>query len=348
MVSMSLKLVIWSVFLLILCSVVLAQPLEIVVFDPLNGTSFADDIVTYDIYSLNNTILLGGSLVLSENSSFTLDLPEEYLQIEIHHLDSDSRWDYFGKASFTFMKSLTSLKIPFHPNGGIQVIVQSKDKRPLVDAIVRLDCPANSSRQDSHFTDELGEVIITSLPVETCFLRVAYDNYIIRNYVNISQADTLMHLVTFDEIKIKKFNWTYYIILVLFLILALSIIYKSDLMRLFSSQKGKVSVVEPLEKESVSSDVFLSDTSLFHEELISVLNTKEQAVITFMLGKFQSSGQKALPQDFFLSQANIIFGADIPKTSLIRVFTSLETKGLLQIEKRGKSKRVYFGSKFIK
>ena len=64
-----------------------------------------------------------------------------------------------------------------------------------------------------------------------------------------------------------------------------------------------------------------------------------------MLHEKESSSNK---NNFFVNQANIIHGAGIPKTTLVRLLSSLEKKKILEVEKFGKSKRVRFTAWFDK
>lgn len=105
---------------------------------------------------------------------------------------------------FIFLFSFSLVLSQNIETGNLQIIVQSEDKAPLYDAIVRIDCPSDLIQKDSYFTDKMGEVNINSISAEKCFLRVGYDKYIHREYVNITQGETSIKIITFEDIKLKK------------------------------------------------------------------------------------------------------------------------------------------------
>jgi uncharacterized membrane protein len=80
------------------------------------------------------------------------------------------------------------------------------------------------------------------------------------------------------------------------------------------------------------------ELSSVKEDILTALGKKEQQVVRFMLKEQDISDKKR----FYLSQASIVRGADIPKTSLVRIFDSLEQKNILKIEKFGKMKKISF------
>lgn len=342
---MSFKLLGWLLVFMLLLSIALAHPIKIIVSDSTFNNSFADDLISYIIYDANGTVLTHETTDLSGESDFSLDLPNQYLTLELFHLSNNMQPDYFGQTSLLIVDSTSQLKIPLRSSGRLLIIAQSKDDVPLPDVIVRVDCPSHVFKEDSYFTDALGEVTIDFVPAETCFLRVAYDDYIFRENIDIIQGQKTIKIITFDEIKLRKTNQIYYVIFFLIIIFTLFLIFRTNIRKLLALNK--------IESESSSNSEVISSSKandgLFNEELIAVLNTKEEEVVRFLLTEYRKSNNNALsPEQFFLNQATISFGTNIPKTSLVRVFNSLSQKGLLRVEKFGKSKRVYFGSKLLK
>ncbi|MCH8818859.1 MAG: Lrp/AsnC family transcriptional regulator, partial [Acidobacteria bacterium] len=79
------------------------------------------------------------------------------------------------------------------------------------------------------------------------------------------------------------------------------------------------------------------------EDIITTLGTKEGQVINFLLEeqkKYVDEGKNA--KNFYVSQATIIRGLQMPKTSMTRVLESLKNKNIINIEKIGKLKKISF------
>ena len=91
---------------------------------------------------------------------------------------------------------------------------------------------------------------------------------------------------------------------------------------------------EPKEPKPESSDK--GKLSSRTEDVLKTLKAKEKEVVTFLIDNNHKS-----------TQAKIRYSTGIPKTTLARIFISLELKNIVKIEKVGKLKNVSLTEWFI-
>ena len=76
--------------------------------------------------------------------------------------------------------------------------------------------------------------------------------------------------------------------------------------------------------------------ALVKDAVMKALDETESKVLQFIMDEKEKSGK----EDFYLNQARIVYGAGIPKTTVIRNLRSLESKGFVRVERQGKMKKI--------
>jgi len=270
---------------------------------------------------LNGSSIVEDSSILIENVvegnySFSVDLDD--LQTE--------SYDYFGNFN-GFVGENKIINLVVLSVGSISVSVVDASDKPIKRALLRIDCSKNFGVGNYFRTDDFGVVNVPRLPEASCLIRCAVDDYVKNKEINITRGLYQKVEFEFDEIK-SNFN---YFLLIIIVVLVVGIF----VFLIFSKRS--------LEKKTKQDIVKFNSAS--KEDILVALDESERKVIEFLLNEKESSSNK---NNFFVNQANIIHGAGIPKTTLVRLLSSLEKKKILVIEKLGKSKRVKFTDWFDK
>ncbi len=233
---------------------------------------------------------------------------------------------------FLFSFSFTSLVLAQENEFDFRLNVVDARDYPVEGAIVKIDCSNGFRPNELFYTDAMGDLYLLNVSEGDCLLRVAYDDYFYKTNINLSDS-TSVYTVKFNNLNKSSLWWLWIIVLILFgLFLVLFYSKINFLARKIFSKLFKKKNVSP--------------TNLINDSLLLVLNEKERNVIHCLISNFQKKSLSI--QDFYLSQSTIVYELSIPKTSLSRIFISLESKGLIRIKKFGKSKRIYLTDKIFR
>ena len=238
-----------------------------------------------------------------------------------------------------------------HTNVYISVI-DARDK-PVPDAIVKLDCPSQITNQ-LYYTDRMGDVYIKNKLSEECLLRVAFENYFYKEIISLKGPE-IHQEIKFDKLNKKNYTLTIILILILLIMLVIIITFKKKIKEQIQKvgrvkelgrlkDAGGVNEISDVKEEKQTNEINTKKYSV-DETIMSVLNDKEKKVINFL--KEGLEVKKEQINKFYVSQANISFHTQIPKTSLIRVLNNLKNKGLIEIKRFGKAKRIFLSEKII-
>ncbi|PIN80338.1 hypothetical protein COV13_03720 [Candidatus Woesearchaeota archaeon CG10_big_fil_rev_8_21_14_0_10_32_9] len=270
---------------------------------------------------INGSSIVEGSSMLIENvveGNYSLSVDLDDLQTE--------SYDYFGTFN-GFVEENKIINLFVLPIGSISVSVVDANNKPIKRALLRIDCSKSYGSNGYFRTDEFGVVNVPRLPEASCLIRCAVDDYVKNRDINVTKGLHQKVDFEFDEIK-SDFNYLFSVIVVVLVVGFFGFIF-------FSKRSYR---------KNIKKDV-VKNNSASKEDLLITLNESERKVVEFLLHEKESSSNK---NNFFVNQANIIHGAGIPKTTLVRLLSSLEKKKILEVEKFGKSKRVRFTAWFDK
>ncbi|MBC8500409.1 MAG: hypothetical protein ISS25_03700 [Nanoarchaeota archaeon] len=280
--------------------------------------------VFYSIHSSFNDETVEGRTMSDSEGFFTLDVFPGFHELIVSIDESNTEgYDFFGKISF-FANDSTDVSVALFPVGSAKVIVVDDSNRPVPAAPVRIDCSRSYGVQGYFRTDEFGIVSADYLPIGECIFRSAIEDIVVSLGDNITIGSHQEITLRMNGYQLKKNNFIEWILAIIIIITILFMLYRA-----VKVNKKIVMKEEKEEKKEVSSG---------KEDILTALGKKEQEVVKYLLEQKEKSDKK----DFYVSQANIVHGAGMPKTSLVRVLNSLEQKNILKIEKIGKLKKISF------
>lgn len=293
--------------------------------------------VSYSVFSSSDEKTIAGRVLSDENGYITLNLLSGFndLKISVDLVETEG-FDFYGEKLLSVDESTGDDSIDLFPVGSATLSVVDKRDFLITEAAVRIDCTKSYGVQGYFRTDKFGIVSADYLPTGNCVFRSAVDEHVVSSNLEITQGSKQEITLKFENYSQKDNGWLF--ILILFIIFILIVGY-------FVFFKKKSAVGKEVVKEI--SETIVSDTTEVKDDIITTLGNKEGQVAKFLLEereKYVDEGKPA--KNFYVSQATIVRGLQMPKTSLTRVLESLKNKKIVNIEKIGKLKKISFSEWF--
>ncbi len=310
--------------------------------------------VTYTIDGISSTIYV------DTTSTIPLILKQGTHTFKIEADDKNTTVpDYYGTQKFDVESNSTQF-INLYPVGLLRGFVKDKLDNIIPYADLKFECITSVIIEVPAHTDKFGFFKVENSPIGTCKILANYEDGIGITEVEVKQGELSDITINIDKTLVKKGTNPWRIVSIILVVLLVvgyggyilyNIVYKKYQSKLKSNSskqtsKLKASVsAKKLKESSKSSNVFVeplnhkteaSSDSKVSEAILKTLNSKEKAIVEFLL----SNSNKA-------SQAQIRHNTSIPRTSLTRVLQSLEAKKIINIERQGKMVKVELTDFFL-
>ncbi|MBD3313312.1 hypothetical protein GF345_02630 [Candidatus Woesearchaeota archaeon] len=258
--------------------------------------------------------------------------------------------DYSAERTFLVEENNPTMfdTIYVHPAGSIEGSVVSPAGKLISDADVTIKCKSYSQSLN---TDQFGSFKQELVPVGQCKVHAAFDDFVGSTDVNVTKG-----LQTSITVHLNKnlFSSTrrYIYVLIGVAVLAAIVFFLFRLTKRNMSikkvpekkkNKKKKSAAKRLTKndqEPVKSEDAKEEKEELNpraRDIIKTLNEREKKVVDYLISQ----------KDHKSTQATIRNNTGIPKTSLARIFQSLENKKVIEIESIGRLKRIILTDWFL-
>lgn len=209
------------------------------------------------------------------------------------------------------------------PVGSVRGTIYDSKNNLIRNAEVKAICSSNYDVDYQVSSDEFGSYTFEYLPIGQCKILAKFNSNIGSKNVEILQGNLQELDIKFTNRLSQSFS-SIFILLILFLILS-AIFFAYSIKNKKGKSKKNDGVIKPeIIKNNRTNDI------------LKTLNEKERKVVELLLQNNNSS-----------TQAKIRYGTLIPKTSLIRVFHSLESKKIIIVESVGKLKKIKLTEWFL-
>lgn len=298
-----------------------------------DDASFTSNLVySYSVFK-GETVVVSGRASMSDGK-LNMNVPDGYYDLVILIDDvSTNGYDFVGKKSSLFpLTDEDAITLVALPVGSLSISIEDLDGKFVENALIRVDCERNYGAQGYYKTDEFGAVNIDYLPIGKCMIRGAYEEFTTKKIITIQAGHKEdVQFVYSGRINETKIDWfTIILIILVACLITLGIVFAK------SKKSNKEIIKDDSDNKPGAAKV----------DIISALNRKEKLVVEYLLEENLKHVQSGNVGGFHVSQANIIYGAGLPKTSLVRVLNSLEQKNIIIIEKFGKMKKISFSEWF--
>ncbi|MCF7871932.1 hypothetical protein K9L97_02755 [Candidatus Woesearchaeota archaeon] len=311
------------VFLFVFCSfLVSAENVDVrFYFDVFEGSVDFSNGSLYYLVDVDNGSL-EGFVSLDSEGSVLLSVPVGVHSVLFAFDDfSSDGFDFFAESQFVFDGSDSEFLLYFLPVGSLELEFVDLSGRQVSDVLVKVDCRRPYGLQGYFSSDDFGLVSVDFLPLGRCVARFAFEDFVDSSEFSVVEGD-LLSLVVEVPVDRGGFSFIYFVFvgIVVFAVLVFLVVRYGT-------------------KRDLSESVVVSGNSS-REDILKVLSVKERLVVNFLVDSIGSEAG-------FVSQADIVHGAGIAKTSLMRVLDGLESKKIVLVEKFGKSKRIYLTKWFL-
>lgn len=246
--------------------------------------------------------------------------------------------DYFANIYFDTNEKVVYTPYLIHV-GNILGEVYDGNNRLVKGAKVSSQC-TQYLVEDSE-TDEFGTFLLEYLAPGECRIAALYDDRIGFGTVMITPG-TLAHAKVILDQRTAQDNTNIWIVLIVVILFALFLFYRSRKNKIkdsSSSKKEKNSVQQKryltTKKEDGPEEKREIDQKRVNDILKS-LKSREKQIVEFLL-----------ENNYQTTQAKIIYGTGIPKTSLMRTLDSLVVRNIVQVQKIQKAKKITLTNWFL-
>ncbi|MBI1972909.1 hypothetical protein HYS50_02805 [Candidatus Woesearchaeota archaeon] len=244
--------------------------------------------------------------------------------------------DYYGEIEIDLERD-TAREVIVFPVGSFDGVVYDTLDNLVSRAALKIECNKEYGEKPPGTTDKVGSFAMAYAPIGECLITATSHNAVGSQRMKVEKGMS-QHI----ELKLNKpviapaFPYTTTILI--FIILGGA----GTLIILFLRRQKKTLHHTPQEvvpKQETQEKVQKQPTSHLGkrtQDIINTLNEREKKVVTLLLEQHHQS-----------TQAKVRYGTGIPKTSLVRIFTSLQNKKIISVETIGKLKKIKLTDWFL-
>lgn len=269
---------------------------------------------------------------------------------------STPQFDYFGESEYTITDDIVTRAETLYvvPIGSLEVVVSDSSDNLVVGADVDFKC---RSHRKSAKTDRFGSYKADNLPAGECKISAASGNLVGSAMATVEMGRTKSaEVVLSEEVKVASLYYAYYILGAAILAAIFFLLYKVVKKRIRKEvkeeivKKVKIATKARADKKHAEKEKAAKEHKAEAKQekedkgelnprardIMKTLNDKEQTVVNLLVKSENKS-----------TQATIRNETGIPKTTLARIFQSLESKKVLKVETIGKLKKVELTGWFL-
>lgn len=270
------------------------------------------------------------------SNPITLRLPQgDYvLSFKIDNLQTAGK-DFYGKQEINLENS-TDQEITVFPVGSLKGVVYDTLNNLVSKATLKVECSKEYGEKPPEFTDKVGSFSIDYAPIGECTITATSHDAVGRGKITIDKGASQNIEIRLDRAVISEGGNGWIIFFGVIIMLALGGAgwygwrYWKKTRHLIAQQHTQK---KPEEHKEKAPEEKLSKRT---QDILNTLNDKETKIVTFLLNSNHHS-----------TQAKIRYETGIPKTTLVRVFMSLQNKKVVSIETMGKLKKIKLTQWFL-
>ena len=275
------------------------------------------------------------SFIRSNPIKLALPKGEYLLTFKIDNLKTPGK-DFYAEQEITLEKPFEQEVVVF-PVGSLKGVVLDKLNNLVSKAALKIECSKDYGGQLPETTDLVGVFSMDYAPIGECTITATSRNAAGRGKATIVFGATSNIEVRLDRAVVSEESNGWIIAIALILVLAVLGGGGWYGLKLWKKQYLGKAVSKMLPEKHVEHTAHAYEkVSKRIQDVTNTLNEKEKRIVTFLLSNNHQS-----------TQAKIRYETGIPKTTLVRVFTSLQNKKVISIETIGKLKKIKLTNWFL-
>jgi uncharacterized membrane protein len=257
--------------------------------------------------SIKNAVYEKKTLEYTESGNITLYLPKGIYSIEMRGdaLETPGG-DYYYEGTLN-VDNDAQISIHFFPVGSLRGTVINGNTI-IPNALVKFVCSKSYGSLEETQTDTYGSFSNDYLPIGECRVHARLNDRIGYADVTIKPGTVTTLELNLSKQTAKDSNYLIFAGIGMFLLIIIVVFFK------LKPQQLTQELPKPMESSR-------------SKDLMSTLNEKEKQVVSLLVEKGE------------LYQNKIVYETNIPKTSLVRILTSLEQKHIIESKQIGKTKK---------
>jgi len=256
------------------------------------------------------------------NISLDIEPGRWLLVLKADNLSTEGK-DFYDMRSFTYLNSSAPLLVSAYmkPVGSVVGEVVDGDGRVVVDARVRFDCSSDYGVRGDVETDSYGLFRGEWLPAGLCKISALYNNQV--GSVDTTVAGGELREVSIVLVKTTTSSFTDYSLYLLLIVLGVALVYLFH-RRMGGSPQKTIKETGPIEP----SDGMLS--------VMETLKEEQKRIIDVLL---EAGGE--------MTQVDVCYNTSIPKASVSRYISYLESRKILETTRIGRLKEIRLSKWFL-
>ena len=308
--------------------------------------SFVDTLTGEIVDDFYLRVLIDGvekNYYLGTGETLRLELSEKNYLFEVYADDPESPGvDYYDSFVLEVSGSTVNEVVYLYPGASLRGFVKDELDFTIADAELNVECTGPTPLDYPSKTDNFGSFHLSFIPQGNCFIYGSHNGALAVGELAVSQGEDVYLELSLDDAQIAAQNsfgvWILFVVVALlaFAFVLLFLFYNSKTKggkREKSSlkEKGVVGQSNLLNSQENGAGQDEGDENLSPkgEAVFAVLRGNERKVIAFL---------KSQEKPIYFSK--IHYKANISKSSLFKALNSLEKRGIVEMFKEGRVKKV--------
>lgn len=274
------------------------------------------------------------SFIRSNPITLRLEQGEYSLKFQIDDLSTPGK-DYYVKQEISLNNPLEQEIIAF-PVGSIKGVVYDTLNNLVSEALLKVECSKEYGGQFPEETDRVGSFSLDYAPLGECIITATANRAAGSGRITVEKGQSHTLEIRLDSAVISEGGNSWSIFWSVIILVVIGVAgwfgwnYWQKRAKPTTQQKKAIQESNSIEQNQEEK------RSKRTQDIINTLNEKEKKIITFLLNNQHMS-----------TQAKIRYETGIPKTTLVRIFTSLQNKKVITIETVGKLKKIKLTNWFL-
>ncbi|MDP1694227.1 MAG: hypothetical protein Q8L34_01685 [Candidatus Woesearchaeota archaeon] len=260
--------------------------------------------------------------------------PGDYLlKFQIDDLQTPGK-DYYAEQELLLENPRDQEVIAF-PVGSVKGVVYDTLNNLVSEAVLKVECSREYGERFPIETDRVGSFSLNYAPLGECVITATANNAVGSGRITVEKGVSHTLEIRLNRAVISEGGnqWTIFWSIVIIVLLAGLGWFG---WKYWQKSQKFVQHMPPSQEKKQEEQQSQEKISKRTQDILNTLNEKEKKVVMFLLNHQHTS-----------TQAKIRYESGIPKTTLVRIFISLQNKKIISIETMGKLKKIKLTNWFL-
>ena len=273
------------------------------------------------------------SFIRTNPITLRLEHGDYLLKFQIDDLKTPGK-DYYAEQEIVLDKSIDQEIIAFSV-GSVKGVVYDTLNNLVSEALLKVECSKEYGEKFPEETDRVGSFSLNYAPLGECVITATANGAVGSGRLTIEKGASHTLEIRLNNAVVSEGGNQWILLWIIGILIILGVLgwFGWKYWRKKQIQTHQVQVTKEKKEEVQQEKETLSKRT---QDILNTLNEKENKVVIFLLNNQHAS-----------TQAKIRYETGIPKTTLVRIFISLQNKKIISIETVGKLKKIKLTNWFL-